>query len=317
MRRINRTMGLVASGAFALSLGLAGCSSGSGESAPASAAPAPASAAPASEAAPVTGIAYNAALHDALPADVLAKGSLTLATDPTDPPLEFYNEANEIVGSEVDLAAALATILGVKIELVPSKFDAIIPGVEAGRFDGSVSGFADRKNRQEVVDFVDYFTTSRGYLVKTGTQDDLKDATELCGKSVAVAKGTTMADSIVELSDACVTAGKEAIDAQVYPDQSACTLAVQSGRADVTILGSHAALWNPKNSGGELEVFLRPTEGNDINGILLKKGGLAEPMRAAIQQLMDSGDFETMWANWGLQDVIMSTATINGGVNES
>ena len=65
-------MGLVASGAFALSLGLAGCSSGSGESAPASAAPAPASAAPASEAAPVTGIAYNAALHDALPADVLA-----------------------------------------------------------------------------------------------------------------------------------------------------------------------------------------------------------------------------------------------------
>jgi polar amino acid transport system substrate-binding protein len=265
----------------------------------------------------VTGTAYNAALHDALPADILEKGVITLATDPTDPPLEFYDENNVIVGSEVDMAAALAEILGVKIELVPSKFDAIIPGVEAGRFDGSVSGFADRKNRQEVVDFVDYFTTSRALLVKTGAQPDLETATELCGKSVAVAKGTTMADSIVELSAACEADGKEAIDGQVYPDQAACTLAVQSGRADVTIQGAHAALWIAKNSGGELEVYLRPNEGNDINGILLKKGGLVEPFQKAIQQLMDSGDFERIWAEWGLQDVILSEATINGGVNES
>ena len=312
MRRISRTRGLVATGAVTLALGLAACSSGTAES-PATSA----SAAAAASSAAVTGVAYNAALYDALPADIREKGVLTLATDPTDPPLEFYNEANEIVGSEVDLAAALATILGVKVELVPSKFDAIIPGVEAGRFDGSVSGFADRKNRQEVVDFVDYFTTSRGYLVKTGAQDDLKDATDLCGKSVAVAKGTTMADSIVVQSDDCVAAGKEAIDAQVYPDQSACTLAVQSGRADVTIQSAHAALWIAKNSDGALEVFLRPSEGNDINGILLRKGDLAAPVQVAIQQLMDSGDFERIWADWGLQDVILKTATINGGVNES
>jgi ABC-type amino acid transport substrate-binding protein len=46
---------------------------------------------------------------------------------------------------------------------------------------------------------------------------------------------------------------------------------------------------------------------------LLRKGDLAEVFQAAIQQLMDSGDFETIWAKWGLENVILTTATINGG----
>ena len=31
------------------------------------------------------------------------------------------------------------------------------------------------------------------------------------------------------------------MDAQIYPDQSACVLTVRSGRADLTILSDHAA----------------------------------------------------------------------------
>ena len=299
---------LLVAGALAMALGLTAC--GSSSSPASSSAPATGS----SAAAPV-GDAYNAALHDALPAELKTKGVLTLATDPTDPPLEFYDDKNALVGSEVDLANALGKILGLKIELVPSKFDAIIPGVQAGRFDGSVSGFADRAKRQEVVDFVDYFVSSRGYLIKAGTQPELATATDLCGKSVAVAKGTTMADSIVTQGTACTTAGKPAISAQVYPDQAACVLAVQSGRADLTILSDHAALWIAKNSAGALDVILRPTEGKDINGIVLKKGGLVEPVQKAIQQLMDDGSFEKIFTTWNLQKLILTKATVNAGTN--
>ncbi len=263
----------------------------------------------------VTGVAFNQALFDQLPEAMRTSKVMTLATDPTDPPLEFYNEANELVGAEVDLAAALGTILGVEVKLEPSKFDAIIPGIEAGRFDGSVSGFADRKERQKVVDFVDYFTTSRGYLIRTGQLADAGTRTDLCGLKVAVAKGTTMADSLVELNAACATAKKEAIDGQIYPDQAACVLAVQSARADLTILSAHAALWIAKNSNGELDVALRPTEGNDINGIVLKKGELVPPVQAAIQQMMDSGSFVEIFTKWNLQAVILDKASVNAGTN--
>lgn len=263
------------------------------------------------------GLKVNSALHDALPAEIRSKGVLTLATDPTDPPLEFYSAGNKLIGAEVDLANALGVVLGVKVKLVPAKFDAIIPGIQSGRYDGSVSGFADRVDRQKVVDFVDYFVSSRAYLIKTGTQPALKDATELCGKKVAVAKGTTMAESIVTQSSDCKSGGKPAIDAQIYPDQSAGVLAVQSGRADLTILSDHAALWISKKSKGALDVVLRPKEGNDINGIVLKKGGLVSPVQKAVQQLMDTGTFTNLFTKWNLQKLISTKATVNAGVNQS
>jgi polar amino acid transport system substrate-binding protein len=162
----------MAAGAVAFALLAAGCGSDKATvkttTAPA-AKPADTAAKPADTAAPaaVTGLAFNQALFDQLPESIKSSKVMTLATDPTDP-LEFYDDKNVLVGAEVDMAVALGTVLGIEIKMVPSKFDAIIPGVEAGRFDGSMSGFADRKERQKVVDFVDYFTSSRGYLVKAG-----------------------------------------------------------------------------------------------------------------------------------------------------
>jgi polar amino acid transport system substrate-binding protein len=275
----------------------------------------PADSAPADSAGELPGVEFNQALHDALPKDILDKGVLTLATDPTDPPLEFFNDANEIVGAEVDVANALSVIFGIKVELVSSKFDAIIPGIEAGRFDGSLSGFADRVERQKVVDFVDFYKSSRAYLIQTGTFPELEDATDLCGRNVAVAKGTTMADAIPELSDACTAAGKEAIEGQIFPDQSACVLAVQSARSDLTILSDHAALAIAQGSDGALDVILRPNEGNDINGIVLRKGDLVEPMQKAIQGMMDSGALLAIFTEWNLQDLMLTEATVNAGVN--
>ncbi len=154
-----RKITVLAFSAVALSAAATGCSKTKAADTTVAAADTTAAAA----AAPSGGGAkFDQALHDALPAAMKKAGVMTLATDPTDPPLEFYNEKNELVGAEVDLAAALGFVLGVKVNLVPSKFDAIIPGVEAGRFDGSVSGFADRKERQKLVDLL---TTSIHHVV--------------------------------------------------------------------------------------------------------------------------------------------------------
>lgn len=314
-RRVHRRRRILAMTAVLLTAGVGAAATASGAGSPGTVAPGSTVADSAPDDTTVPGPQFDQALHDALPDSIREAGVLVLATDPTDPPLEFYNEDNELVGAEVDLAEALGVVLGVEIELVPTPFDAIIPGVEAGRFDGAVSGFADRVERQEVVDFVDYFTSSRGYLIRTDTLPDLASATDLCGLNVAVAKGTTMADAIDGLSADCEAADKDPIDGQIYPDQSAGVLAVQSGRADLTILSGHAALWISQNSDGALDVVLRPNEGADINGILLAKGGLVEPMQAAVQQLMDSGTLLAIFTEWNLQDLVLDEATVNAGVN--
>ena len=255
----------------------------------------------------------SANLYRSLPADIKAKGKLTFATDPTDPPFQFYSAGNDLVGAEIDLANAVGKVLGVKVEFVTSGFSAIIPGVEAGRFDASVSAFADRVSRQKIVDFVDYFNSSRAFLFRKNTLPTVKTEADLCGLKVGVPAGTTMATAIVGLSTNCTTAGKAAIAYSIYPDQATTVLAVRSGRADLTILSAHVSSWWQQNAGDELEIVLRPDQGNDINGMVVRKGGLVNVMQKAVQQLMNDGTFKTIFAKWNIEKLIREKATINAG----
>jgi polar amino acid transport system substrate-binding protein len=260
-----------------------------------------------------TSLTKKSGLYKMLPADIKASGKLVFATDPTDPPFQFFSEGNNLIGAEIDLANAVGKILGVKVEFVTSGFSAIIPGVEAGRFDASVSAFADRVARQKIVDFVDYFNSSRAFLFRKGTLPTVKTEIDLCGLKVGIPAGTTMATAIVGLSTNCTTAGKDAIAYSIYPDQATTVLAVRSGRADLTILSAHVSSWWQQNAGDELEIVLRPDQGNDINGMVVRKGGLVNVMQKAVQQLMNDGNFKTIFTKWNIEKLMRSTATINAG----
>ena len=158
-----------------------------------------------------TKLRKSASLYRSLPDDIKAKGKLVFATDPTDPPFQFFSAGNDLIGAEIDLANAVGKILGVKVEFVESGFSAIVPGVESGRYDASVSAFASTTARQKIVDFVTYFNSSRAFLFRKGTLPTVKTEADLCGIKVGVPAGTTMATAIVGLSTNCTTAGKAAI----------------------------------------------------------------------------------------------------------
>ncbi len=61
--------------------------------------------------------------------------------------------------------------------------------------------------------------------------------------------------------------------------------------------------------------MLRPNEGQDVNGILLRKGDLTAAIQPAVQQLMDSGALLDIMTEWNLQDIMLDEATVNAGTN--
>jgi len=258
-----------------------------------------------------TKLKKSAALYRTLPDDIKAKGKLVFATDPTDPPFQFFSAGNDLIGAEIDLANAVGKILGVKVEFVESGFSAIVPGVESGRYDASVSAFASTLARQKIVDFVTYFNSSRAFLFRKGTLPTVKTEADLCGLKVAVPAGTTMSTAIVDLSTNCTKAGKTAIAYSIYPDQATTVLAVRSGRADLTILSAHVSSWWQQNSGTELDIVLRPDQGADVNGMVVRKGGLVNVMQKAVQQLMNDGTFKTIFAKWNIEKLMRAKAEIN------
>lgn len=68
-------------------------------------------------------------------------------------PWAMRNEQGQLVGFEVDVATKLAKDLDLKLELVPTAWDGIIPALLAGKFDVIIGGMTITTKRNLTVNF--------------------------------------------------------------------------------------------------------------------------------------------------------------------
>jgi len=248
-----------------------------------------------------------------LPADVAQGGTLTFAMDATYPPNEFFDEDGKtIIGMDADMANAIAQTLGLKANLKNVTFDAILPGLAAGKYDVGMSSFTDTKEREQTVDMITYLTAGTKFYTSASDPTKITGLDDLCGMTVAVEKGTTQADDATAQSKKCTDAGKEKVTVDVFPDQNGANLALTSGRAQVGMADSPVAAYIVKQSGGKL-VETGTDYGEAPYGIAVsKKSDLAPAMQAAVQSLIDSGKYESILKQWNLVDEGIETSEING-----
>jgi polar amino acid transport system substrate-binding protein len=250
-----------------------------------------------------------------VPAEIRSKGKLIVAADATYAPNEFIGtDGKTVEGMDPDLAKALGQVLGLEIEVVNASFDTIIPGLASGKYDLGMSSFTDTKEREQVVDFVTYFTAGTSFYVQQGgpaiaTLDDL------CGHSVAVQRGTVQADDANAQSEKCTSAGSPAVTVSVYPDQNAANLAISSGRAEVGMADSPVAAYIVKQSNGQFELTGEPYNSAPYGIAIPKESGLAAPVLEALKELMANGTYESILTTWGVQDGAITDPQINGAID--
>lgn len=265
-------------------------------------------------AAPTSAGAENGtALTALLPDDVVKRGYIIVAGDASYPPIGFMAEdGTTITGLDADLAAALGEKLGVELRKQNSSFDAIIPGIQGGKFDAGMSWINDTEVRREVVDFIDYSEDGSSIFGLAGLSKKPESVDDLCGMSVAVQKGTAQQTDVQDSSEACVAGGKPAIDLQVFPDQIAANLAVKSKRAEVSIADMPVAAWQVSQSKGEYSLYGEPY-GVVKHGMAVLKGSpLAEPIARAFEEIMADGTYAEVLDKWGMADAALDAPLING-----
>src|SRR5437588_8077725 len=134
----------------------------------------------------------NATIAAEVPAAVKAKGTLIVASEAEYAPDEFIApDGHTVIGMDPDMVKAIAGVLGLKVKVVNSTFEAIIPGLAAGRYDIGASSFTDTKEREKTVDFVTITSVGEAFLTKASGGPKINTLAELCGHTVAVEKGTT------------------------------------------------------------------------------------------------------------------------------
>src|SRR5262245_5611799 len=174
-------------------------------------------------------------------------------------------EKGQIVGFDVDMGKAIARELGVRASFRNVRFDDILPAIKSGTYDIGLSSFTDTRQRERSLDFVTYFSAGTSLMVKQGNPLKLSPSgLSLCGRRIAVQKGTTQADEITPRSsgdtgrgtrvDRCKDAGRPAPKRVAVSDEDAADTALREGRADAVLADSPVAGYAVKESVGKFEV---------------------------------------------------------------
>lgn len=264
-------------------------------------------------------------LHGTLPEAVKKSGTVRVATDVPYPPFEMYVKegGSELTGLDYDLGQALGAKLGVRFAFTPQKFDGIVPAIQAGKFDVAMSAITDNKERQKVVDFVDYSQSGSGVLVADGNPEKIATLDDLCGRKVAVQAATNQLDLLEEHQSACRKAGGKAIGIQTYPKDSDAQLALRSGKVVAQVLTKPAAGWVAKTAdgGNAFDLVEDPAAPGGYkaspNGIAVSKKlpALTDAIQKALQALIDEGTVTKIFAKYGVASIAVKEATRNAAVD--
>lgn len=152
-------------------------------------------------------------------------GKLVIATSPDFPPFESLSGNGAVEGIEIEVLNMICQELGVTLDIQQMDFDAVLPGVQAGKYDMGVSGISVTEERQKNVLFTaPYCLAAQAIVVVEGSPITCK--ADLEGKTVSVQTGTT-AESFCMSSGYTVSAFAANNDAQS---------AMVSGKVDAWVI---------------------------------------------------------------------------------
>jgi polar amino acid transport system substrate-binding protein len=256
---------------------------------------------------------FALAATTAFAADEISAGSLTNSP----PMISYAADGTTLQGMIVDLAAAMGQQMGRPIVFKPMSFTAIMPALEAKNIDIAFTTMNDTPEREQVLDFVDFFNFGTLLLVKKGNPEHVQSLETMCGKTASTVQGSIQIKLLDDMSAACVAAGKPAIANMQYAQPSDARLQVQSGRVAAFLGNSPVMVYLAKTAGdGTIFDVVAGHEYQSVPvGIGLPKTSTAlrDQLKKSLDALIADGTYRKILQKHGLEGGAVPSAKINGG----
>lgn len=242
-------------------------------------------------------MAIHSSAHATSVADVKKKGVLVLGTDPTFAPFEFKSPDGQIQGFEIDIARAVAKDLGVKLEIRPVGFGALMPqAVTSGRVDMAISAITITPERSKIVSFsAPYYRSAQVFIVRGGNLGKFAWPADIKGKVIGVQASTTgqyAANDLLKPKGATI---------KVYDDFAAGLADVRAGRIAALIGDAPTVDDLKKRLPGQFDRAGAALVSEDY-GMVFKKGSdLAASASNTLARLKKSGEYQKLLNKWIIQ----------------
>jgi len=108
------------------------------------------------------------------------RGVLRVGTESNYFPFEMTNKRGQIIGFDMDIADRMAKAMGVKLEIVNSTVDSLIPGLVTDKYDIFIRGITLTQERNMKVNFANpYFESGQTILIAKSLSGVVSSYTDL------------------------------------------------------------------------------------------------------------------------------------------
>jgi polar amino acid transport system substrate-binding protein len=236
------------------------------------------------------------------PDSIVKAGKIVYCSDISGPPLGYFDENNNPIGSDIELGQEIAKRFGVKAEWANTPFDGIIPALQAKHCDAILSQLFDKPARREVVDFVDYMYSSQALLVHKGNPKNIKSLDDLSGVKIAAENGTTIQSLVEDQNKKFEAAGKPPANLVIFPKDSDALQALQINQVDVYGTTMETAAYFSLKANDVFDVAGEPFA-KILTGIAIRKDD--NELRDAVQKAFDAikadGTYASILKKWHLE----------------
>ncbi|WP_188455854.1 transporter substrate-binding domain-containing protein [Virgibacillus oceani] len=218
-------------------------------------------------------------------------GVLRVGFEGTYQPFNYLDDNNEYAGFDVDIANELADRLGVETEFIATKWDSLIGGLKADKFDIIIAQMTVTEERKKSVDFTDpYVVTGSVLITREDDSADISKLEDIKGKKVGVGGGTTFEEVARSVDGADVTLYKSVTD---YIQD------LINGRLDVIINDQLLMSYNIKEEGLPIKIVSDVVNKDEI-GMAVKNGSdeFVEKINKELAGMIEDGTYNEIYKKW-------------------
>jgi cystine transport system substrate-binding protein len=214
---------------------------------------------------------------------IRSAGVIKVGTEGTYAPFTYHDATGQLTGFDVEIARAIGKRLGVKVEFVEGKWDGLIAGLDARRYDAVINEVTITDARKAKYDFSAPYIVSKAVLLVRSNNHAINSFADLKGKKSA----HTLSSNYAQLARKY---GAELVGTDGFNQSLDLVLA---GRADATINDSLSYLDFKKHKANAPIRIAASLPDAEAEGVLIRKGNpeLLAAINSALAKIKADGTY--------------------------
>lgn len=226
--------------------------------------------------------------------DLKKRGTFILGLDDSFPPLGFRDDANNIVGYDIDLGKEVASRLGVEFKAQPIDWSAKEQELATGQIDCIWNGFTMTEERKEALSFTEAYLDNAQVLI-VQKDSGIKTLADMKGKVIGVQSGSS-AQEAVDGNPEFKAGLKKIVE---FKDNIVALNDLEIGGVDGVVMDSVVGNYSIAQTGKPFEAVEEALSTEEY-GVAFRKGDvkLRDEVQKILKEMEADGTVEKISNSW-------------------